>query len=274
MGPLHDGPFAVIASLMYFTVLLGATSLDDARVSRVASAVLAEHGTQGCFLLYDEQTHAFLRHNPARTRLAVSPASTSKILHSLVALEEAVFEDEHQVIAWDGVERDYSSWNRDQTLASALRYSAVWVYQHIARQVGRAGMQGWLDRVGYGNGRIGGRVDHYWLDGSLTITPEQQVHFLRRLQAGDLPFSEHNQDIVRHIMTRESVPGAVLRAKTGWAINQDPDVGWYVGWLEVADRRWFFALNVDLYDDGRGRDRHGMAMEIFEQLGLLPAPSG
>lgn len=253
------------------TVLLTAVlGVSDAELTRVAEAVYSEHGTRGCFLLYDDQTHRFVRHDAPRTRRAVSPASTSKILHSLVALEEGVVADENQVVPWDGVERWYKAWNRDQTLATALQVSAVWVYQHVARQVGRAGMQGWLDRVGYGNGRIGERVDEYWLDGSLAITPEQQIHFLRRLRAGELPFSSRNQDIVRRILVRSSVPGATLRAKTGWAINEDPDVGWYVGWLEVADRTWFFALNVDLHDDGRGRDRHGIAMAVFERLGLLP----
>lgn len=247
-----------------------ANPLSDEGLSRVAGSVFAEHGTEGCFLLYDEQADVFFRHNADRTRRAVSPASTSKILHSLVALEEGIVGDENQVIQWDGVERTYDSWNRDQTLASALRYSAVWVYQHVARQVGRAGMQGWLDRVGYGNGRIGAAVDRYWLDGSLAVTPEQQIHFLRRLRAGDLPFSRANQEIVRRIMVRESVPGAVLRAKTGWAINENPDLGWYVGWLEVGANVWLFALNVDIHADGRGRNRHEMAMAVFEGLGLLP----
>src|SRR5579872_3924823 len=64
------------------------------------------------------------------------PASTFKVPHALVALQTKVV-DASTVIKWDGKKRDYDVWNRDQTLESAIRMSAVWVFQQFAAKIGR-----------------------------------------------------------------------------------------------------------------------------------------
>ncbi len=64
------------------------------------------------------------------------PASTFKIPHALIALQTRVV-TARSVIRWDGVKRDYDAWNRDQTLESAIRMSAVWVFQQFATAIGR-----------------------------------------------------------------------------------------------------------------------------------------
>lgn len=58
------------------------------------------------------------------------PASTFKVPHALVALETGVV-TEKTVIKWDGTRRDYPVWNRDQTLDSAVKMSAVWVFSAV-----------------------------------------------------------------------------------------------------------------------------------------------
>ncbi|MEL6464808.1 MAG: penicillin-binding transpeptidase domain-containing protein, partial [Pseudomonadota bacterium] len=57
--------------------------------------------------------------NPARAQQRFSPASTSKIPHTLIALESGLATPE-TVFAWDSVHRSSRTWNRDQTLASAF----------------------------------------------------------------------------------------------------------------------------------------------------------
>src|SRR5471032_1487618 len=56
------------------------------------------------------------------------PASTFKIPHALIGLQTGVITDT-TVFTWDGQKRDYDVWNRDQTLKSAIRMSAVWFFQ-------------------------------------------------------------------------------------------------------------------------------------------------
>lgn len=54
------------------------------------------------------------------------PASTFKIPNTLILLEEGLITDLSDVIAWDGIEREYAPWNKDQTLQTAFQQSCVW----------------------------------------------------------------------------------------------------------------------------------------------------
>ena len=64
------------------------------------------------------------------------PASTFNVPHARIVLQTHVVTGE-TVIAWDGKKRDYPAWNRDQTLESAIKTSAVWVFQQFAASIGR-----------------------------------------------------------------------------------------------------------------------------------------
>ncbi len=242
------------------------------RVDAVAAEVLAEEGVDGTFVLYDENAGHTYYSNEPRAQLPKPPASTFKILNSMVALEEAIVANETEVIPWDGKKRFYEAWNQDQTLATAFRRSAVWAYQWIAREVGLKKMQTHIDAVGYGNGELGEEVDLFWLEGPMLITPEQQVEFIRRIYKNDLPFSERTLEIVKHIMIRDQTDNYIFRGKTGWAIRRDPQVGWFVGYLETKDNTYAFALNVDIHEDGRGKPREQMTRDILDGLDLMLSP--
>ena len=231
-----------------------------------------EHGVEGSLLIYDQSGQRCYQHEGGLNRQSYAPASTFKIFNALVALETGTVADEHETFTWDGVERTYDKWNQDLDLERAVRFSAVWVFQEIAGRVGRDTMQGYLDRANYGNRRIGDDVTTFWLDGSLRVTPEQQVKLLKRLAEGSLPFSERSQEIVRRILVVEETEEYVLRAKTGWAtrLEGEPDVGWWVGYLSRADERYFFATRIDLPSDDLAPARIELTRGALERLGLLP----
>src|SRR5688572_13333343 len=111
----------------------------------------ARAGVRGVIVLFDPQTGELTTNDERAANARHLPASTFKIFNSLVALEEKAVADEREVIPWDGVERFVADWNRDHDMASAIRVSAVWFYQELARRAGAARMQHWLDAVGYGN---------------------------------------------------------------------------------------------------------------------------
>ena len=67
------------------------------------------------------------------------PASTFKIPNTLIILEEGLIKNQFEIIKWDGKEREYAPWNKDQTLKSAFQHSCVWCYQRYAKQVGEIG---------------------------------------------------------------------------------------------------------------------------------------
>ncbi|MEP0548974.1 MAG: penicillin-binding transpeptidase domain-containing protein [Rhodothermales bacterium] len=204
--------------------------------------------TEGAFVLYDAQTGVTTRYNPERAAERRTPASTFKIFNSLVALDAGAVADEHEIVEWDGVDRGSAGWNESQDLETAFQRSSVWVYRELARRVGRDTLQAALDREGYGNASIGDEVDLFWLDGSLRISPDEQVAFLRRLQAGETGFSDRAEAIVKRIMIADTTAGAVVRGKTGWARSEEENLGWWVGWIEQGEGVHFFATLVESDD--------------------------
>ncbi|MEM6784438.1 MAG: penicillin-binding transpeptidase domain-containing protein [Bacteroidota bacterium] len=219
-------------------------------------------------------------HNLERATTRYLPASTFKIPNALVALESGVVADSNEVFVWDGVERFASAWNQDLTLGPALRASAVWVFQDIARRVGEDRMQGYVDRLGYGNLDISGGIDLFWLNGGLRISALEQITLLEGLARGSLPFSSPTQKAVRSMMTVERgvlTDGTpyVLRAKTGWANAPEPDIGWWVGYVEhttpEGPRRWAFALNIAMPEGGDDAPKRiRIARTLLESEGLVP----
>lgn len=231
--------------------------------------VFKEANVEGSFLLYDQKQSRYLAYNTARCRTRFSPASTFKIFNSLAALETGVIADENEVIAWDSVQRDIKEWNQDHTLRSGIKYSVVWLYQELARRIGREKMQAYLDSVGYGNHTIGNKVDMFWLDGSLRISQEEQIDFLRKLHRNELPFSQRSIDIVKDIMTLEETPRWIYRGKTGWALRDSINTGWFVGYLERGDDVWFFATNIEMDGNRTLATRQEITRTILKKLNLF-----
>jgi len=93
------------------------------------------------------------------------PASTFKIPNTLIFLEKGLIKDQYELIKWDGKDREYASWNKDQTLESAFKYSCVWCYQRYAKQVGDEKYHEYLRRFNYGNPLTGNDITRFWLDG-------------------------------------------------------------------------------------------------------------
>ncbi|KAB2849719.1 MAG: class D beta-lactamase, partial [Ignavibacterium sp.] len=54
------------------------------------------------------------------------------------------------------------------------------------------------------------------------------------------------------IMIYDQNENYILRAKTGWAIRVEDQVGWFVGYVEAHNNTYFFAANVksDEPEDG------------------------
>jgi len=203
------------------------------------------------------------------------PASTFKIPNSMIGLETSVVEDSETRFPWDGKQYPVPEWNQDNTLRSAMRVSCVPCFQSIARQVGAARMQEWLNRLEYGNRDISGGIEQFWLRGGLRISPVQQIDFLRRFDAGKLPISARTAEIVRDIITLDVGPNHVLLGKTG--LLEPPSAqeltGWFVGFVELGERRVFFATLVNRVDAGVEvmPVRRKITERVLRALQVLPA---
>ncbi|WP_110987659.1 class D beta-lactamase [Acaryochloris thomasi] len=226
-------------------------------------------GVKGSILIYDLERDRTYQHNPERNVTPFLPASTFKVLNSLIALETGVIDNELSILTWDGVERSIPAWNRDLNMQTAIQVSAVWFYQVLARRIGYERMQQWIAKVGYGNQAIGEAddIDTFWLTGDLRITPHQQIQFLRRLHKNELPFSDDAIATVKNIMIVERTPDYTMRAKTGWA--SESQIGWYVGYVEQDDNTYFFATNINIRDEADLSTRAAVTRQSLKSLKVL-----
>jgi len=229
-----------------------------------------EYGHNGCFVLYDLKNDAYTKYNPERCAERFIPASTFKIFNSLVGLETGAVKDEFEVFKWDSVKRFYDMWNQDLDMVKAFKYSGVWYYQELARRIGEEKMQRYISLNHYGNEDISGGIDRFWLDGGIRISADEQIEMLKKLYYNKLEFSQRSMDIVKRIMIYEQTDVYTIRAKTGWAIRVEDQVGWFVGYVEKGSEVYFFATNLETKNPEEGFvSRKEISFKILKQLGIL-----
>jgi beta-lactamase class D len=282
-------PLQLLLPLLAFTLLLGcwtAAPSDQARsLASVSGAVSAEEpdlgqffqGIEGTFVCLDPQTGRTVRYNPERPRTRFLPASTFKIPNTLIALETGVASGPDFPLAWDRTVAPPQSWwpaawTRDHTLRTALPNSVVWYYQELARRIGSARMQMYVDQFEYGNRDISGGIDQFWFTGGLRISPEEQVAFLRRFYFGELGVSERTTRLAKDLLVLEETPTYRLSGKTGWAGLGDasaPQIGWLVGYVERAGRVHFFATNLHINTREDASARLSITKAILRDRGLI-----
>jgi beta-lactamase class D len=235
----------------------------------------AEFGSySGAFVLYDAARQRWLRYHPKECRVRTTPMSTFKVLNSLIALETGVASGPDFSLPWDGTKHPIEPWNHDQTLRSAFSVSCVWYFQELAKRVGLERYQQMLPRVGYGNGDVAGGVTEFWLASSLTISPDEQVEFLRRLHTRKLPFSDKTMDTVLDIMTLSRTGQTIFRGKTGTAGGGKKPIatlGWFVGSVTAPSGDYFFATRITGGENPSGRTARKIAESILSTLKILPA---
>lgn len=222
----------------------------------LAAAALAEE-PRSCFVLREVSAGETVRKGGEECKKRTTPASTFKIPHALIALETKAF-GEHERLTVPGNAR-FRRWAGRHTLKTATHDSVLPFFQVLAKRIGSSREKEWLRKLAYGNRDASGRVDQFWIDGTLRISPEEQVAFLERLFQGKLPASRASMAYVRdaishkpgtYFATGEEHPidawpqDAKLYAKSGYSGGGDA-VSWYVGAVERGGKTWVFASRVE-----------------------------
>ena len=251
---------------------------------RVPSASAQTHS---CVVVSDPSTGRWSG-TAADCATRLSPASTYKIPHALIGLETRVIAT-NTVEKWDGVKHpEQPKWNLDHTVLSAMKPSVLWFFQRMAPRIGAARAHEWLQRFGYGNTDTSGEITMYWVNGTLRISPDEQLAFLRKFYEGTLPVTKTFIDQLKGAM--EQAPGTVenargvtkldaewrtgisLNSKTGaTTIASGESVSWLVGQLTVDSRKIVFASAVWRAKGGVDTlDATRLAIKTFVDRGVLP----
>ena len=236
-----------------------------------------------CFMLRDNNHESIHYYNKDRNIQRFTPASTFKIFLSLAALESAVAPDDQLVIKWDSIQRK-PDWDKDMNLREALTASSEPYFKELARRIGPATLQKYLDTVKYGNMRLAGKIEEVWTNYSLQISADEQTGFLKKLYFAELPFAERTQRIVKTMMLREQTPEYNLYYKTGTWHTPDTTnfIYWIVGFAErkehvkepegsmnKSDERnypYFFAQNFEMPISDTSRNWSETRLQILHDL--------
>ncbi len=231
--------------LSFCMLCISSCSVNKAKIDNGLKKYFDSSHVDGCFSILDNSNGDITVYNMKLDTQRVLPASTFKIVNSLIGLETGKITDEKMVIKWDSVKRWNEDWNKDLNMEQAFKVSAVPYYQEVARRIGRDTMQHWLDTLQYGNKNIKGPIDSFWLNNALKISPDEQLGLVKRLYFDKLPFQKRTQQIVRNVMLQEDNTLYKLSYKTGWGFDErDNAVGWVVGWIEENRHVYFFVTLV------------------------------
>ncbi|MCB0733553.1 MAG: class D beta-lactamase [Flavobacteriales bacterium] len=219
-------------------------------VSAEFDSILKAADVKGTILVFDPAQHRYLSNRYTDWTERSLPASTFKITNSIIGLETGVIKGIHHPFKWDGQPRRLKIWERDFDLESAFKASCVDCYQEVAAQVGTSRMQQMLDTLHYGSMLVSdSTLTTFWLEGESGISPLEQINFLERLHNKELPISDSTWSILRTIMLLDDGDSTRIYGKTGWAIRNGMNTGWFVGWAERNDRVYYFATRIQPDED-------------------------
>lgn len=262
-----------ILLLGFIAFCLYSCSPNNVNVDDSLGKYFKDNNVEGCFALFNNANGKFTIYNLDRYKDSnYLPASTFKIVNSLIGLQTGIISNTQMVIKWDSVVRPVKEWNKDLTMYEAFRVSAVPYYQEVARRIGKDTMQVWLDSLHYGSTKIKTRIDSFWLDNSLKLTPDEELGLVKKLYFRQLPFFGNYQDTVKKLMLFEDNPAYRLSYKTGWGQKENGNqLGWIVGWIEENNHPYFFVLNLESKekDFDMVTIRMKILKDILKHLGFL-----
>ncbi len=268
-------------ALICLSFLLGlyACSPNNVKQDDSLGKFFTENKVEGCFAIMDNASGKFTVFNLGRYRdSSYLPASTFKIVNSLIGLQTGKIVNDSMIIKWDSVKRWKDDWNKDLTMYEAFRVSSLPYYQEVARRIGKDTMQLWLDSLKYGAQYdtqkvvIRGAVDSFWINNNLKVTPDQQLGLVKKLYFDQLPFFKTYQEMVKRAMLFENNTNYRLGYKTGLGYRENGNIlGWVVGWVEENGHPYFFVLNTESTnrDIEMTKIRLKILKDILKQMGFF-----
>jgi len=224
------------------------------------AAVPAARAEVVCTLIADAKSGAVRLQEGGGCGTPTSPASTFKTTLAVMGFDAGIL-TAPDAPAWPYLaeyKADRADWRVDTTPRTWLRDSVLWYSRQVVAQLGAERFAKYVADLDFGNADVSGDpgknngLSRSWINSSLLVTPEEQVRFVRRMLAGELPVSAEAQAAVVAIMPNFAAGKWSVSGKTGTYYERNADgtfnsarqTGWFVGWAQRNDERLVFAYLV------------------------------
>lgn len=205
------------------------------------------NGLNGEAVIYNPSNRRYTMYHSEAALTRRSPCSTFKIISSLIALENEIFEAKDSTRTWSGEVFWNEDWNKDIDFEEAFRTSCVWYYRQVVDDIGKDIMQKELNRLQYGNcdisdweGRLNTNNNNraltgFWIESSLLISPKEQVEVMERIFGQNSDYSEMTRNELKQVMlvSNEENTDISIYGKTGMGKAKNIVVdAWFTGFAE------------------------------------------
>ncbi|MEO9004913.1 MAG: penicillin-binding transpeptidase domain-containing protein [Ginsengibacter sp.] len=247
----------LIASLL---ITLASCTLNKAKINNDLKKYFDSAHVEGSFAFLNNQMGDVTVYNMQLDTQRISPASSFKILLTLVGVQTGKIVNENNIpVATD------SGKSKEMTLNEIFNSPNVGYFQSVARQIGKETLQLWIDSLGYGNKRLDGAVDSFWLNSELKISPDEQLGLVTKLYFDQLPFQKYAQQMTRNAMLREDNTLYHLSYTTGTGSDEnDKPIGWVAGWIEENRHVYFFITFIRSAD--KSKDMNQTCIDITKKI--------
>ncbi len=233
--------------------------------------IIDSNDLNGSIVFFNEKTNTWFSNDFDWANKRRLPASTFKIVNSIIGLETKVVTDKGIQFRWDNNQDRRKMWRKNFDLHGAFHASCLPCYQELARDVGLVTMRQYVGRLSYGHMIVdSSSLDNFWIKGESGISQVEQIDFLQRLYNHQLPVSVSTLNKMKKLMVIDSNANYKLSGKTGWGFQNDQDNGWFVGYIEKDEDVYFFATNVtpkETFNMSRfAKIRYAVTLDAFDVI--------
>jgi beta-lactamase class D len=251
--------FVALLSVFFFASCTVNNVTEDEKLGRF----FEDNKVTGTFGMFDNSRGDFTIYDLERFRKPLSPAQTFNIFSTLIALHTGRLTDDSTTVT------SADSSGTTLSIYKAFRNNSTPHFQTIAQLIGKDTLKYWMDSVKYGNKKIGNDISSFWLNDTLTISPDEQLGLIKRLYFKQHPFRASVQEQVKKMMLVVNNAQYQLAYQQGKIIRGNKQQAWLVGWIEENRHVYPFVLSFDAALDA-DTDAIGkkLSEEILRDLGF------
>ncbi len=209
---------------------------------------------QGSIAILNNQMGDITVYNMEADTQRISPGNSFKIAEALIAVESSKLTDTTSKLLIANRAGDSIS------LRSAFDNNDTAFFVKLSDMIGKDAMNLWIDSLHYGNKKISSDSP-YWLNGTLKISPDEQLGLLYKIYFDKLPMQKYAQEVVRELMLKEDNTLYKFSYMTAPATNnKNQPTAWVCGWIEENLHVYFFTCIVNSNDPGKDLEKTGLSI--------------